>query len=236
LKSLILASGFGTRLYPLCMNQAKALLPYRGKPLINHIVDKIAVDIDILVNINRKFEPDFRQWQKTVHRGITLCVEEVYADEQKLGAIGSVNHWIKQKKIMEDLLLIACDNYFEFKLTNFIRAFNGNNLLVAVYNVGDKHKATQYGVIELNKDRIVSLEEKPAKPKSPWIATACWLIPQNIFPHIDSFCRERKRDNLGEFISYLIAKDTVYAYRFNELWFDIGSIEVYNATCALSGP
>jgi len=53
MKCLILASGFGTRLYPLTQNKVKALLEFKGKALINHIVDKILQDIDILVNINQ---------------------------------------------------------------------------------------------------------------------------------------------------------------------------------------
>lgn len=61
MKSLILASGFGTRLYPLTITTAKCLLPYKGKPIISHVVDKIPQDIDILVNTNKKFEADFRR-------------------------------------------------------------------------------------------------------------------------------------------------------------------------------
>ena len=137
MKCLILASGFGTRMYPLTLNHAKALLPYKGKPMINHIVDKIPPGIEILVNVNKKFEADFYQWQKLQARDIIICVEEVYSDEEKLGAIGSLAHWIREKNIGEDLLLFGSDNYFEFDLSRFIGAFNGNNVLVAVYDVGD---------------------------------------------------------------------------------------------------
>ena len=45
-------------------DHAKALLPFKGKPMINHIVDKIPQDIEILVNVNKKFEADFLEWQK----------------------------------------------------------------------------------------------------------------------------------------------------------------------------
>ena len=54
MKCLILASGFGTRLYPHNVDRAKGLIEYKGKALISHIVDKIPFDIDILVNINIK--------------------------------------------------------------------------------------------------------------------------------------------------------------------------------------
>ena len=61
MKYLLLAGGFGTKLYPATINQAKALLEYKGKPLLTHIVAKIPQDIGILVATNRKFETGFRQ-------------------------------------------------------------------------------------------------------------------------------------------------------------------------------
>ncbi len=230
MKCLILASGFGTRLYPLTMNQAKALLPYKGKPMINHIVDKIPPGIEILVNVNMKFEPDFREWSRRQDRGITICVENVRSDDERLGAIGSLNYWIKQKDIKEDLLLFGCDNYFEFDLSRFLAAYDGRHVLVAVYDVGHRSKATRYGVVRIEGNRIIELEEKPAVPKTSLVATACWILPPRIFPMISAFCDAAGSDNLGFFITHLVGIDTVCAYPFEELWIDIGNLEIYHAT------
>jgi glucose-1-phosphate thymidylyltransferase len=68
-------------------------------------------------------------------------------------------------------------------------------------------------------------EEKPIKPKCGLIATACYIFSQRIFPLLSQYCAKGKRDNLGDFIAYLIDRDEVYAYTFGELWFDIGSID-----------
>ena len=227
---MILASGFGTRMYPLTLNHAKALLPYKGKPMINHIVDKIPLGIEILVNVNKKFEADFYQWQKQQHRDIIICVEEVYSDEEKLGAIGSLAHWIKKKNIDEDLMLFGSDNYFEFDLSRFMGAYNGKNVLTAVYDVGDLSKATRYGVVMLQGSRVIELEEKPAYPKSSLVSTACWIIPARVFSFVTEFCLETKRDNLGNFITYLTEKDRVFAFPFKETWIDIGNLEIYYST------
>ena len=78
MKCLILAGGFGIRLYPLTINRAKALLEYKGKPLVTHIVAKVPENIDILVTTNRKFEADFRQWQRSLSRQVEICVEDVW--------------------------------------------------------------------------------------------------------------------------------------------------------------
>jgi len=229
MKSLILASGFGTRLYPLTATKAKALLEYKGKALISHVVDKIPQGIDILVNTNKKFEADFRRWQATLDRAVTLCVEPVFTEEQAFGAVGSLDYWIRAKKISDDLLVIASDNYFEFDLPKFIAAYNGENTLAAVYDIGDKSKASQYGVVHLDGRKITELAEKPAQPKSSLVAIACYIFPPRIFPLLFQCCPQGRKDNLGNFISYLVEKDEVHAYTFSDAWFDIGNIEVYQS-------
>ena len=226
MKCLILAGGVGTRLYPLTINRAKALIEYKGKPLITHIVDKVPQDIDFLISINRKFETDFRHWQGTIDRQVELCVEDVWTEERRKGAVSALNFWIKHKHIAEDLLVIAGDNYFEFDLSKFIASYNGKNTLLAVYDIGDKSKASQFGVVQLDEHRIIELEEKPAKPKSNLIATACYIFPLRIFPFLSQYCSEGKRDNLGNFISYLIDTDEVHAYTFTEPWLDIGGAKI----------
>jgi glucose-1-phosphate thymidylyltransferase len=228
MKSLVMAAGFGTRLYPLTLRKAKALLEYKGKPLINYVIEQIPQDIDILVNVNLRFAADFRRWQKTLDRKVTLCIEPVSTEQEALGAVGSIAYWVKEKRITEDLLVLASDNYFEFNLHQFISSYNGRNPLVAVYDMGDKSKVSEFGVVRLDGNRIVELVEKPKKPKSSLVAIACYIFPQRIFPLLFQCCVEG-RDNLGTFVSYLVEVDEVRAFTFSQAWYDIGSLEVYRS-------
>ena len=175
--------------------------------------------------------PDFRRWRYGVPRDIKICVEPVYNEEQSLGAIGSITYWIKNENITEDLLVVASDNYFEFDVSAFIASFNSRNTLVAVQDIGHVGLASKYGVVQLGGDRIIRFEEKPPEPKSSLIATACWVLPSRVFPIMLEYSSAGKRDNLGNFITYLIeeVKEDVYAFPFTERWLDIGSIEVYEA-------
>jgi glucose-1-phosphate thymidylyltransferase len=225
MKCLILASGFGTRLYPLTTYKAKALLGHKGKPLLSHILDRIPRNIDTLVSCNRKFEADFRQWQKSAARQVELCVEDVWTEEQKKGAVGSLEFWVNSKNIAEDLLVIAGDNYFEFSLAEFISAYNGKNVLVAVYDIGDMSKASRFGVVRLDDNRIVEFQEKPAQPHSSLISTGIYIFPPRIFPLLSRYRAKGKGDNLGSFISHLVEKDEVHARIFTETWLDVGSAE-----------
>ena len=178
--------------------------------------------MDILVSTNMKFEADFRQWQRTIDRHVELCIEEAWTEEQKKGAVSALSFWIERKSITGDLLVVAGDNYFGFDLTEFIAAYNGNNTLLAIHDIGNRKKASQFGVVQLDGYRIAEFEEKPANPKSNLVATACYILSPRVFPLLHQYCSEGKRDNLGSFISYLVDIDEVHSYLFTELWFDIG--------------
>ncbi len=220
MKCLILASGFGTRLYPLTINRAKALLDYKGRPLISHIVSRVPRSLSIYVSTNRKFEADFRKWQSKIDREVEFCVEDVWAEEQAKGAVGSLDFCVRQRRIKEDILVIAGDNYFEFELAKFIAAYDGKTTLVAVHDIGDKAKASQLGVVSLEGNKIIELHEKPANPPTSLIATACYIFPSHVLPLLSSYCSDGTIDNLGNFIAHLIEKDEVHAYTFDEEWFD----------------
>ncbi|MDD4924075.1 MAG: nucleotidyltransferase family protein [Dehalococcoidales bacterium] len=224
MKCLILASGFGTRLYPLTQKIAKGLLPYQDKPVISHIIEKVPEGIDISVTVNRKFASQYEDWQKGFDRHINLWVEPVDNEEQMLGAVGSLNYWVKWNNIDDDLLVIAGDNYFSSDLSYFISTFNSQDTLIAVYDIGNKDEARQFGVVKLDGMKVTELAEKPQNPQSSLVSTACYVFPSRIIPLLDQYCKNVKRDNLGSFISYLVDADSVNAYIIDGSWFDIGSV------------
>lgn len=225
MKCLILASGFGTRLYPLTRDTAKALIEYKGKPLLTHMVERVPRSIDILLVTNRKFEADFRRWQETTDRKVTIAVEDVWTEKDKKGALGSLTFGIEQGNINEDLLLLASDDYFEFDLSRFIAAYSGKNALVAVHDIGDRNRASQFGVVEVEQGRIVKCQEKPSHPKTSLISVACYLLPPRLFPVLSRYHREHPEiDQLGHFVAHLVECDTVDAYVFTELWMDTAAI------------
>ncbi len=228
MKCLILAGGFATRLYPLTANKAKALLEFKGKPVITHVVEQVPRNVDILVSTNKKFEADFFNWRKTLGRQVEICIEEAVTDDQKMGAVGAIDFWIRNRNISEDLMVIAADNYFEFDLTYLMAKFNGRNAVIAVYDVGDKDRACEIGVacqlglVILEKNKIVRFDEKPQEATSSLVATGIYILPSRVFPLLSQYCRDKRRDNLGSFISFLLDREEVHAHAFTEIWIDIG--------------
>lgn len=223
MKCLIPAGGFGRRLYPLTISVPKAMLPYKGKPLIDYIIQRIPANMDIFISTNQRFANIFSDWQKKQTRKIEMCIEAAETEQDKLGAVSSIDYWIKQKKICDDLLVIAADNYFEFDITMFTTAYDQKHTLMAVYDIASREKAKQFGVVTLEKKRVLEIEEKPQEPKSTLVSTACYIFPVRVLHFFADYCAGERKDNLGNFISYLIGKDEVESFQFTEPWFDIGS-------------
>src|SRR5438045_9290438 len=64
-KLIVLGAGYATRLYPLTLNQPKPLLPVAGKPMLEHVLDKLKpiASIDhVYIVTNAKFTEHFQRW------------------------------------------------------------------------------------------------------------------------------------------------------------------------------
>ncbi|MFC1940386.1 NDP-sugar synthase [Chloroflexota bacterium] len=227
MRCIILAGGFAVRLKPLIGDRPKPLLEIRGKPIITYIVEKIPPEIKTFVSTNRLFEDQFVRWLQDLDIKPDIVIEEAWVENEKLGALGSLDALIQKQNITEDVLVIAGDNYFEFDLLNFIRAYNGKNVLVAIYDIKDRDKAKELGVVRLNENRIIELREKPETPFSSLVSTGCYILPPRVFKTLADYCATRVRDHLGEFIAHLVEQEDVYAYVFSEKWLDIGTAEAY---------
>ncbi len=195
--------------------------------MATYIVEKVPEEIDIIVTTNLKYENQFIDWSKKLKRRINFFIEQATRDAEKPGAISALDLLIKQKNICEDILVIGGDNYFENRLDDFIGDYDNRRTLLAVYDVRDRQKARNFGVVRLVGNRVIAFTEKPAEPAGTLISTACYIFPPSIFPIINRFCREKRRDDLGGFISHLLPCNEIMAHLFTEKWFDVGSIQAY---------
>lgn len=234
MKVIILAAGYGTRLYPLIVDTPKALLEVCGKTLIDHIYDKvtnIARVNEILVVTNDKFYPHLMQWaqaKKNPKQTITIVNDGTKTPEDRLGSIGDINFVLQSKKVADDVLVVGSDNLFDYGLDDYCQ-FSQGRLTLGLYDIGDKSQATKYGVVAIDaKAKVVSFEEKPAQPKSSLIAMCLYYFPQATLPLVNQYLVETKKsDKAGEYIKWLSEKNNVFGFNFSGRWYDIGSIESY---------
>ena len=226
MRALILAAGYGTRLYPLTRDRPKPLLDVGGRPLVDWILDRIAEVSEIgevhLVT-NAKFAPAFRAWAPP---HVVVHDDGTRDEDDRLGAIGDLAFVGLGD---DDLLVVAGDNLFDFSLRDFVRFWRGKGRAsaVALYDVGDVELARKYGIIELDeRDRVVSFLEKPDDPPSTLAATATYLFHREHLALVPRYLEEgNSPDQPGRFVAWLQAREPVYGYRFEGDWLDIGDHE-----------
>lgn len=237
MKALILAAGYGRRLYPITRDYPKPLLLIRERPIIDYIVDKLdkikEID-DILVVTNDKFIQRFKQWkrQKKNTKRIKLINDLTRTYETRLGALGDIDLTIKKTRLKDDLLVIGGDNLFDEELGSFISCIgkNGTSVVVGVYDIKDREKANHYGVVDIDRDkRIIGFEEKPAKPKTSLVAMCLYYFPEGKLSLLDEYLSSKDKDHdaSGSFINWLYKKEKVFAFEFKGRWFDIGQHYFY---------
>ncbi len=236
MKSLILAAGYATRLYPLTLDKAKPLLPVAGKPTIEHILQRIE-EIDevdeVLVVTNEKFFGQFTEWRRQLkpRKPLKILNDRSTSETDRLGAIGDMDFAIKQEKIGEDLLVIAGDNLFELGLRQFMDFAEAKSPAssIGLYNLPSKEAVKKYSQVLLDRDnRIIEFEEKPQRPTSSLAAKCLYFFPKAKLELISEYLRSGSlTDAPGHYISWLCRKDTVYGFVFSGRWYDIGNYKTY---------
>jgi glucose-1-phosphate thymidylyltransferase len=233
MKAVVLAAGYATRLYPLTETVAKPLLPVAGRPMIDHLLDRIREvdEIDAVhVVANHKFAGSFLRWAEAHEPGgFELVVHDdgTTSEEDKRGAIGDIRYVVDEAGLEDDdLLVVAGDNLFDFRLADYVRWWRGKGEASAVglYDVGDLKLVHKYSSVELDDDdRLVGFVEKPEHPESTLVATATYLFHRAHVPLVDRYLEEgNSPDQPGRFVAWLVPQAPVYGYRFNGEWRDIG--------------
>jgi glucose-1-phosphate thymidylyltransferase len=246
MKALILAAGYGTRLYPLTKDFPKPLLEINNRPLITYILEKLAAieDLeDIFIVTNNRFYWELEKWARRTRQRFGKFILKVFNDgttspDARLGAVGDINFIIEKGVVAdEDLLVAGGDNLFDFGLKEFIAFSKKNapkNVTVGLFDLQDKKKATKYGVLAIDRDnRIISFEEKPKNPKSSLIAMCLYYFPNQTLRLVNEYIKETgESDASGGYISWLCRKIPVYGFVFKGMWEDIGS---FDSLCKLDG-
>lgn len=234
MKALILAAGYGTRLYPLTKNTAKPLLPLAGRPIINRLLDQLnaIAELDhIYVVTNEKFAADFERWAADLKNAkpITVVNDGTRSDGDKLGAIGDIHHVIQQHRINEPLLIVGGDNAFTFDLTKFVRFFHEHGSSVGLYELDDLEAIKRFNETVLDKrGRITSFREKPPDPRSKLFAICLYLYSAEDVRRIAEYLDNGNNpDAPGHYVAWLYKRSDLYGVALPGTWYDIGDLQAY---------
>lgn len=180
MKGIVLAGGVGTRLYPMTKVLSKQLLPVWDKPLIYYPITTLMLAgvRDILLIATPQHCPLF---EELLGDGSQWGISIRYAVQQKPTGLPEA-FVIGREFIGKDrVALVLGDNIFfghGFPDDLARAAGQKGGATIFAYHVKDPER---YGVVELGADgRVVSIEEKPSRARSPWAITGLYFFDANV--------------------------------------------------------
>ncbi len=185
MKGIVLAGGSGTRLYPITKIISKQMLPIYDKPMIYYPLSvlMLAGIRDILIISTREDTPKF---EKMLGDGSNYGINLTYKIQEEPKGLAQA-FTIGEDFIGDDTVcMILGDNIFygnglQKKLQSAIK--NAENGIASVfgYHVNDPER---FGVVEFDKKgKVISIEEKPEKPKSNYAATGLYFYDNRVIEY-----------------------------------------------------
>ncbi|MEO0071199.1 MAG: sugar phosphate nucleotidyltransferase [candidate division WOR-3 bacterium] len=227
MKGVVLAGGLGTRMLPVTRVTNKHLLPIYDEPMIYYPIRKLiqAGIKDILIVTGGNSAGDFL---RLLRNGKDFGLDRLhYAYQEGEGGIADALRLAEQFAAQDRIVVILGDNIFEDEITPYVQSFASQpkGAKILLKEVPD---ASRFGVAELAGDRIIGIEEKPAKPKTNFAVTGIYMYDNRVFDII----RTLKPSARGELeitdVNNAYIKEGTMTYDILKGWWtDAGTFESF---------
>ncbi|MBI4919405.1 NTP transferase domain-containing protein [archaeon] len=227
MKGVILAGGYGTRLSPLTKVTNKHLLPVYDKPMIYYPLENLvnAGISDIALVTGPEHAGDFIE---LLENGEEFGVNINYTVQKKAGGIAQALGLTRKFVGSDNCAVILGDNIFEDSFNDSINNFK-SGAHIFLKQVEDPER---FGVANLNENKVISIEEKPKKPKTNWAVTGCYLYDNEVFEIVKKLKPSGRGElEITDVNNYYIKKGVMTYTKLDGYWTDAGTVEsLYRAS------
>ncbi|MBU2100920.1 MAG: sugar phosphate nucleotidyltransferase [Candidatus Micrarchaeota archaeon] len=223
MKGIILAGGTGSRLYPLTKVTNKHLLPVYNKPMI-YFPLKLLLDAgikEILIVSGKEHAGDFL---KLLGSGKEFGCKFTYEIQEDAGGIAQALALAEDFADNEKIIVVLGDNIIEDSIKDPVKEFEkSDSAFIFLKEVPD---AERFGVAELQGKKVVSIEEKPKKPKSNFAVTGIYMYPSEVFNLIKTLKPSARGElEITDVNNEFIKKGKLKANFLKGFWSDAGTFE-----------
>lgn len=222
---MILAGGLGSRLLPLTRVTNKHLLPVYDKPMVFYPIQALvnAGVTDILLVTGGHNSGDFL---RLLGNGKDFGLKHInYTYQEGEGGIADALRLAEHFADQQPICVVLGDNIIETNIVTAAEKFQrqGKGAHIILKEVPDPER---FGVPVFDGERIVSIEEKPQQPKSPYAVIGIYMYDEAVFERI----RKLKPSARGEFEitdvnNLYLADGTLTHSILNGWWTDAGTFE-----------
>ena len=217
--AVILAAGEGKRLKPLTSTRPKPMLTIAGKSILEWNLEALKNFNKIIIIVGYKKEK-IREYFGDEFKGIELTYIE---QKEQLGTAHAVS--VVSELIKGDFLAMNGDLLISDKLVNNLLKNHEDHNPSASLSLIKVDDPSQFGVVELKKDKVMSIEEKPRYPKSNLANAGIYVFSREIFDAIKLVEKSTRAEyEITDAIDILINRDKnmVHGFKCEGLWMDIG--------------
>ncbi len=224
MKGIILAGGYGSRLFPITSYTSKHLLPVYNKPMIYYPLSTLMLAgvKDILIICK---SIDLSNFKKLFGNGSYLGIKISFEIQKKPSGIAEALKIGKKFIKDSDVYLVLGDNIFYGaglqKYFEIIQKNRGNSYIFGSYVKNPK----EFGIISKSKERL-KITEKPKKPKSNIAVTGLYFYPNKLLKFVEKLKRSKRGElEITDFNDLLSKKKKLKLFEFGRgfAWFDCGT-------------
>lgn len=223
MKGVILAGGNATRLRPLTLVTNKHLLPVYNKPMIFYPLETMAKAgiSDVLLITGPSHSGSFINLLRS---GKDFGLKLSYEIQEEAGGIAQAIGLASEFAAGEKILAILGDNIFNDNLKRDVEEFEKRKKGAQVYGKRIATASKQYGVIEVKNEKVVSIEEKPARPKSDIGQTGIYMYDERVFSFIKKLKPSRRGElEVTDLNNFYVAEGTMTCKLLSGWWVDAGT-------------